>query len=191
MSKLSVIFDIDDVLIPILSKVHEAIGAAGLNPDNRNMTRWEMHLDYGCTKEQWVEVFSSLAVPDGIYHAAPYPGVKQAMDNLQDAGHDIHLVTARGFHNHAEQIRKWTHEWKELWDIPGTLTFAHRKGEEVSRLEADYAVDDGIHNVRDMTAAGATAYLMNRDHNLSDYWHPDYRVNSVSEFVLKVLNTDG
>ena len=187
-SHLTVIFDVDDVLIPLAERIHEAINAAGLNPNNAPMTQWEMWLDYGCSKDDWIEVFSSLAVPDGIYHAAPYPGVAQALGLLEREGADIHLVTARGFHAHADEIREWTRQWKRMWDIPGTLHFSNKKGEKVVELGADYAIDDALHNVRDMQDAGATAYLMNRPHNSKDYWHPRRRVDRVSQFVGEVLD---
>lgn len=186
MRKPVVIFDVDDVLIPLASEIHKAIGRAGLNPENKPMTQWEMYLDYGCTKEQWIDVFSSLAVPNGIYHAPPYPGVRAAMNMLENHGAEIHLVTARGFHNHSDKIRRWTHEWKAEWHIPGTLHFSNTKGVTALQLGATHAVDDALHNVKAMESAGTKTWLMNRDHNQKDTW--PRRVHDTYEFALAVLD---
>lgn len=183
-----VIFDIDDCLMPWAEKVHEACILAGLAKEDTLWTQWSMWQDYGCTKEQWLEVVNSLVKEGGIYHAEPYPGVVESVQKLTKLGHEVHLVTARGFFDHAQQIRDWTVDWIETFQIPGTLWFAQDKGEIAQNIAATHAIDDRIDNCEDMWHVGVQAYLMNQPHNLLEPVDDDYRVNSVPEFVEKILH---
>lgn len=188
MGHMKVVFDIDDVLMPWAEKVHQACVAAGLNPENREWTQWSMWDDYGCSKEEWIEVVNGLAKPGGLYHAPAYPGAVEAVRRVCEAGHEVHLVTARGFHDHAEQIREWTREWVRSNDLPGFLDFAEKKGVAVSKIKATHAIDDRFENCAEMVGAGADVYMMNQPHNKSALWPESRRVSSVSEFVDRILS---
>lgn len=185
-----VIVDIDDVIMPWAAQVHQACLDAGLNPEGKTWTQWNMWEDYGCNKDQWVEVVGSLAVAGGLYHSQPYPGAVEALWRLHDAGHEIHLVTARGFHNNALQIREWTHEWVYDNNIPGKLTFAEDKGEVAKKIGATHAIDDRVENAEAMQKAGVDVYLVSQPHNFSRYWNEARRVDSLSEFVDRILAED-
>lgn len=182
-----VIFDIDDCLMPWAETVHLKCVEAGLAKKDISWTQWSMWLDYGCTKEQWLEVVNKQVVPDGIYHQPPYPGVLEAIDDLWQTGAEIHLVTARGFFDHAEQIRKWTEDWVESNYIPGRLHFAKDKGRVAKEIGATHAIDDAMHNVEELVAAGVDTYLMTQPHNRDVYFREDRRVASVPQFVERIL----
>lgn len=182
-----VIVDIDDVLMPWAEQVHLACVEAGLNPNNRDWTRWEMWEDYGCTLEEWRDVVNSLVVHNGIYHSPPYPGAVEALRRLENEGHQIHLVTARGFHDHAEQIRTWTKDWIRTFDVPGQLWFAKNKGEIAQKLDATHGIDDRFENYVDLVNVGVQTYLKNQPHNASAPVSEFGRVDSIAEFVDKIL----
>ena len=184
---MRVIFDIDDCLMPWAEEVHLKCIEAGLAEEGSTWTQWNMWKDYGCTMEQWLEVVDSLVVENGIYHAPPYPGVIESTQKLQRLGHEIHLVTARGFFAHAEQIRAWTLDWVNTFNIPGRLWFAQNKGVVAKNLEITHAIDDRIENVYSMMNAGVDVYLMNQPHNIDEHFDPYRRVNSVPEFVERIL----
>lgn len=182
-----VMFDIDDCLMPWAETVHLACIEAGLAKPNSTWTQWSMYDDYGCTKEAWLEVVNGLVLPGGIYHQPPYPGVLEAIDDVWQAGHQIHLVTARGFFDHAEQIRAWTEDWVTTNYIPGRLTFAKDKGRVAKEIRATHAIDDGMHNVQDLVKAGVDTYLLTQPHNATLYFREDRRVASVRQFVDRIL----
>lgn len=187
-----VIFDIDDVLMPWAERVHLACMEAGLT-DKPTWTQWDMAKDYGCTLEEWLAVVNTLVVPDGIYHAPPYPGAVESIEKLYAHGADIHLVTARGFMDHAEQIREWTVEWAAKYiqfNVPATLSFAQDKGRVAKAIGATHGIDDRIRNVREMKEAGVDVYIMNQPHNQNDMFPKNRRVSSVSEFVERILGDD-
>ncbi len=189
MSDKVVIFDIDDVMMPWAESVHLACVEAGLT-DKPTWTQWNMAKDYGVPLEEWLAVVNTLVVPNGIYHAPPYDGVLPALEKLYGQGADIHLVTARGFMDHAEQIREWTQEWVEkyIWPVvPPRLWFAQDKGRVAKEIDATHGIDDRIKNIREMREAGVDAYMMSQPHNLKDIFRQDRRVNSVSEFVERIL----
>lgn len=183
-----VIFDIDDVLMPWAEVVHHACIEAGLTPKGSRWSSWSMWEDYKCTREQWLEVVNTLVIPNGVYHGKPYPGVLEAIDDLWQTGAEIHLVTARGFFDHADQIRTWTEDWIAENLIPGRLQFAQDKGRVAMEIGATHAIDDNLKNVTEMADAGADAYLMTQPHNELSYFNPNRRVANVPQFVDRILN---
>lgn len=184
---LVVIFDIDDCLMPWAETVHLKCIEAGIAEPNSTWTRWNMYEDWGRTRDEWLAVVNTLVVPDGIYHQPPYPGVLEALDDLWQAGGEIHLVTARGFFDHAEQIRAWTEEWVETFYIPGRLHFAQDKGRVALEIGATHAIDDRLDNVKDLKKAGVDAYLMTQPHNATLWYDPNKRVPNVPTFVERIL----
>lgn len=190
MNRTVVIEDIDDVQMPWLQRVHEACAAAGLTALDQKWTQWEAWLDYGCSKEAWLEVVDSLVIPNGIYHGDPYPGVVEANDRLLDAGVDLHFVTARGFMAHTQEIRDWTREWvKRVYsDRKITLWFAQDKGRIARQIGATHGVDDSFRNVIELSEAGVETYLMNQPHNADIVFPAARRVDSVPEFVERILH---
>lgn len=188
--KKTVIFDIDDVLMPWAEKVHQACIAAGLAKEGSTWTNWSMWEDYGCTKEAWLEVVNGLVIPGGIYHAPPYPGAAEAVRDVTRHGHTVHLVTARGFFDHAEQIRAWTVDWIYEFRIPGHLWFSRDKGRVAEQVKATHSIDDNVENAFNMMQAGTDSYLLNQPHNASAGWDPSRRVDSVAEFVERILDNE-
>lgn len=188
-----VIIDIDDVQLPWAQRVHEACVSAGLAQLDSTWTQWHMWEDYGCTKGDWLHIVDSLVIPGGVYHGEPYPGVVEAIKLLCNSGAQVHFVTARGFFAHSASIREWTREWviKHYPDLPISLWFAQDKGRIAKLIGATHALDDSIPNVIDLMEEGVDTYLMNQPHNAADsYFTPDHhhRVNSVNEFVERILN---
>lgn len=183
---MNIIVDIDDCLMPWAEKVHQACAAAGIT-GGKDYASWHMWEDYGCTKEAWLEVVDGLVVPGGIYHEPPYPGAVEALRRLLWADHRIFLVTARGFMEHADEIRAWTTEWVEEFAVPGELIFSKQKDQVARLVRADRAVDDGFHNWEAMTNAGVLTYMVNQPHNQSAPVPPELRVDTVVEFVDRIL----
>ena len=177
------IVDIDDTLMPWYNPVDEACRAAlGVTTPAKSWRMWE---DYGCTQKQWGEIVGSLCVPGGLYHTPPYEGAIEALRLLAWEGHEIHIVTARGFMARAEEIRAWTQEWVEEWAVPHkSLIFSKDKGAVALELGATFAVDDGFHNYEALTFVGVDTYLLNQPHNSTAYdVDPAKRVNSVADWA--------
>jgi hypothetical protein len=183
-----VIYDIDDVLMPWAEEVHKACAAAGLTQIHHTWTSWCMWEDYGCSKQEWLDVVNSLVVRDGIYHGPPYPGALEGLLKLWYAEHEIHLVTARGFFDNAEVIRQWTQDWVDLHDIPATLWFRQDKGAVAREIGATHGIDDRYENVLQLQEAGVDAYLMTQPHNVHTPFPAIRRVDSAAEFAERLLS---
>ncbi len=181
MKSLHLGIDIDDVIFPWYDRADTLCTIAGIT-NGKEPKHWEMWEDYGCTKQQWLDVIEQGSVSGDLYHAPPMPGANEALHRLHDAGHVIHLVTARGYFAHGDLIRKHTVDWLFHWDIPhDSLTFAKDK----TFVKADVWVDDGGHNVDALTAMGQTVWLHTQQHN-SEHEHP-HRVESLEMFANLVL----
>src|SRR5690606_4981653 len=123
---------------------------------------WSPFNEYGCPAEQWYAVLAEATLTGDLYGGDPYPGVQDALQSLRDAGHTVHLVTARGFLQHGHLIREATVKWIAEHEIPhDTLTFSKRKAVVVT----DWFIDDSEKNVRELLAAGVTTYLLSQPHN--------------------------
>lgn len=173
--------DLDDVCFPWFDKAHAACEQAGIT-NGVTPTQWAMYDDYGVTLEEWLRVMEAATLDGSLYTGDPYPGTYEALGALQDAGHTLHVVTARGFFAHGDLIRRHTIEWLAEWEIPhDTLTFAKDK----TLVRTDVFVDDSWKNVQELTAAGVATWMVDAPHNQGvEYAH---RVQSVVEFAAAIL----
>lgn len=183
MSHLMV--DIDDVLIPTMASIHEIARSRGLHDGSARMA-WAGWEAYGCHPEDYWDCWTHFAATGGYVDTPPIPEAAEALRALYWEGHQIHLVTARGFMSHSNDIRAWTPQWVEEHAIPHhTLTFAQDKvaAQDDLGVRFDYAIDDSPKNIRALTADGIRAYLLNHQHNEADDIPADQRVATVTEWA--------
>jgi 5'(3')-deoxyribonucleotidase len=176
--------DIDDVIFPTMQSIHDLAREAELHDGTAPM-RWKGWESYNCDEQDYWDIWSEFALKGGYLNTEPIPEAVEALRWLLWEGHQIHLVTARGFMAHAEDIRAWTPEWLEEFGIPHhTLTFARDKVKAQYDLGVrfDFAIDDSPKNVEALTAAGVRAYLLDHQHN-EDH-ESDQRVSSLWEWAF-------
>lgn len=185
MSRIGV--DIDDVLTDWYGRAHYLCTEAGIT-NGITPRSWHPFREYGCTDQLWYDVLALGTLSGELYGGPPYDGAVEQVTRLADAGHTIHIVTARGFLAHGHEIRKQTIDWLNHWGIPhDTLTFSPDK----TVLTTDWFIDDSIKNYQALDAAGCRgAYLLNRSHNEVSGHCTRRRVDSLAEFVDKVLADD-
>lgn len=183
--------DIDDVLHPWGAGAHALCEAAGIT-QGRLYSGWRMWEDYGCTKDEWLAVINRAVLEGGLYDIPPIPGSVEALRRLHFAGHQIHLVTARGFFENGELIKQHTYEWVEEFAVPHrTLTFAKDKPAAVAELRIggfpiSHFVDDGVHNFEALeTVQDLDVRLLTAPHNGSFY--TPFRIETMDEFADLVL----
>lgn len=176
--------DVDDVLFPWFDKAHAACERAGIT-NGVTPSQWSCYLDYGVSLEDWLAVMETATLDGSLYTGEPYPGAVEAMKSLRDAGHTLHIVTARGFFAHGDLIRTATVEWLRDNDVPhDSLTFSKDK----TLVHVDAFVDDSWKNVSDLVAAGIPTWMVDAPHNQRDEYHQ--RVPSVVEFAQAILGMD-
>jgi uncharacterized HAD superfamily protein len=154
--------DIDDVLYPWFDTAHRLSEAAGIT-NGAQPTSWAPYEDYGCTAEQWYEVLAAGAVDGSLYHEEPLPDAVSSLQALKDAGHSVHLVTARGLLANGHLIRTHTIAWLENHGVPlDTLTFSKDK----SIVRCDYFIDDNADNIASVCSVkGTMGFLVDRPYN--------------------------
>ena len=206
---LDIMFDIDDVLFPTMWSIHDLARGHGLHDGSVTPTwsGWEVYrLPDGqpCPPEVYWDLWSEFAASGGYVDTPPIDEAIRAVRELYLDGHRIHLVTARGFMAHADDIRRWTQEWRDEWAVPWhTLTFAQDKvAAQIDVFYAspnpvnpckrtfDYALDDSPKNFQALWEAGVEAYLLDHVHNADWVWPKAagaHRVASVSEFA-EIIN---
>lgn len=192
---LDVMFDIDDVLFPTMMSIHELAREAGYHNGDVDPT-WTGWEPYGIEPQAYWDLWSDFAVSGGYVSTEPIAEAVEALRRLYFEGHRIHLVTARGFMNHASDIRRWTVGWLEEFALPWhSLTFSQDKVAAQWPLELefgghrevffDYAIDDHPKNVDALRGAGVNAYLLDHVHNKDHI--AEHRVASVDHFVDMIL----
>lgn len=174
--------DIDDVLYPWADTAHSLCEEAGIT-NGATITQWEFWRDYGCEAQTVWNLLDAATHNGGLYDREPYDGAAEALQQLTDAGHTVHLVTARGFLANGPLIRQLTCAWLERWSIPHhTLTFAQDK----RVVPVDHFIDDSLRNYDQLHQHGVSVYLLNRSHNHVTPCHRR-RVDSLQQFVQQVL----
>lgn len=192
MRKFKVGFDIDDVLFPWYIRAHEACKEAGIT-NGVEPTTWRPYEEYGVTKEDWLEALDVVTLKGTLYlENGPDEDAARALRSLLFDGHEIHLITARGFIGHTRLISQHTVRWLERHAIPyKTLSFTRAKGPRAKQLGLDFFLDDNEQNWREVRNVLGWAfvnevprsYLLDRPWNQDVVLFPRERVGSVQQYV--------
>jgi len=193
MKTFKVGFDIDDVLFPWYARVHEACVEAGITNDVEP-TSWRPYEEYGCTKEDWLEALDVITMKGNLYlKHGPDEDAARALRSLIFDGHEVHLITARGFIGHSRLISQHTVRWLEQYAIPyKSLTFTRSKGVKAAELGLDFFIDDNGDNWLDVKRhmpgwqtpnQVPNVYLLDRPWNQDVVTFPRERVSSVQQYV--------
>jgi 5'(3')-deoxyribonucleotidase len=103
----------------------------------------------------------------------PLPGAVAGVQALQDAGHEIHIVTNRPQPGARENTLRWLAQHRIPFD---SLTFSADK----TCVPTDVFIDDNIENYEALRAAGVSAVFYDQAWNRS---HDGVRVHSWDAFV--------
>jgi hypothetical protein len=170
--------DIDDVLYPWYVTAHGICERAGIT-NGVTPSSWRAYEDYGCTDEAWYAALAAATLTGELYEAAPLEDAAVQLQRLRDAGHTVHLVTARGFMQHGDLIKAWTIRWILDHEVPhDSLTFSRDK----TLVRTDAFLDDAPHNYDELLAAGVAVWLLHAPHNVGQR-RDRLCVASLREFV--------
>jgi hypothetical protein len=183
MKKYDVGFDYDGCISSFQRGVEQQLRNKGFKDLKCDPLKYHFHRDWGWSDEEFQE-FWKQGVRDGVIFAAkPYPGAVEAVNDIYDAGHRVHIITHRGWEDEpglAEDLTAATLERDGF--RYHSLTFTDHKPD----VKTDFMVDDLPKNYDALVAAGTEAYLLTRPWNegLEGY----RRVRSVREFSRRVLS---
>lgn len=192
---LNLMVDIDEVIFPMMSTIHDRAQVAGLHDGTAKMA-WAGWANYRlptgepCPEDRYWDLWTDFANEGGYVTTEPIDGAVQALRWLMWEGHNIHLVTARGFMAHADEIRAWTPKWVEEFAVPHkTLTFAKDKvaAQETLGVKFDAGIDDSPKNWALLHHAGVRMWLQNHEHNLDEERIPaNWRVDSLWDWAYRL-----
>lgn len=191
---LDLMVDIDEVIFPMMETVHERARDKGYHDGSAKMA-WAGWVHYRLPtgeplpEDIYWDLWSEFALDGGYLHTEPIPGAVEALRWLAWEGHNIHLVTARGFMANAEKIKAWTPRWIENFAVPHkTLTFAKDKvaAQEALGVEFDSAIDDGPKNFTALAEAGVEVFLQDHEHNRDFEVDPERRVDTLWEWAYRL-----
>jgi hypothetical protein len=187
---IDIMVDIDEVIAPTVDSIHQLAFERGIHDGVEPMKIWHGWKQYGIPEDVYWDLWSDFALDGGYTKMVPIPGSVEALRRLAFERTDIaiHLVTARGFLTHGDQIKGWTQEWVVEHAVPhNTLTFTGDKVASQAELGVrfDYAIDDSPKNFAALTADGVKTYLMDHPHNHDVI--TKMRVYSMDQFVYTIL----
>lgn len=192
MKKFKVGFDIDDILLHTYPALHEVALKEGLT-NGVEPTSWYPYEEYGCSREAWTDALNKAAREGYLYRDIPPDECAlRAIRELYFDGHEIHLITARGFLGEADIIAEHTEGWLLEYGVPHkSLSYSQTKGLDAVRLGLDFFIDDNERNWRDVSKALGwfsvnevpRSFLLDRSWNREVVTFPRERVQSVREFV--------
>lgn len=192
MKKFKVGFDIDDILLHTYPALHAVCVKEGLDNGIEPNT-WYPYEEYGCTREAWIEALGKATREGYLYRdIPPDEDALRAMRELYFDGHEIHLITARGFLSEREIIEQHTEAWLTEYGVPHhSLSYSQTKGVEVVRLGLDFFIDDNVQNFQDVRQALGLgddfgyrhSYLLTRPWNQECNTFPGERIQSVREYA--------
>jgi 5'(3')-deoxyribonucleotidase len=97
-----------------------------------------------------------------IIDVAVYPRALAALQRAATDGHQLVVVTARGFHNTSRCERADTHTWLAGLPLPvAHVVFTQDKAD----ADVDVLLDDAPHNVEQFLASGRPAFVIDRPWN--------------------------
>lgn len=180
--------DLDGVVYPFVDGVRKfLVDCVGYEPEQLGpVTQWRMYEDWGMSEGDF-RIHLESAVDHGLLFWTPGPceGTREALQRLVDAGHTLHVVTARGEFGSPGQAERLTREWTEEY-LPAvaSLTFAQDK----TVVRCDVFLEDRVENYDSLIHHGVRATLINQPWNQQVEEFPwRRRVDTVGEFVDDVL----
>jgi hypothetical protein len=147
-------------------------------------TRWEFYEDWGLALDDFL-IHCHAGVNAGwlFWVGDPFPGTREALVRLRNAGHTIVIITDRFFGDTGASERA-TRQWLDNHDLPyDEIHFTSDK----TTVSVDYMVDDKFSNYEAMFNSGVRSYLLDRPWNY-EYAAALHRLSSLSEYVDIVLS---
>lgn len=147
--------------------------------------RWEFYEDWGISLAGFKRLCHDAADKGVLWNkSGPIMGWSdvEALCELRDAGHTIHIVTHRGFGSHRSASHEATARWLGQFKVPyDTLTFSGDK----TIIKTDFFIEDNVDNYLALEKAGCRSVLITRPWN--EHLGDAVRVSSVACFVDLVL----
>lgn len=181
------IFDLDDVLANLRDPIQAALTKRfGKDIHHREWDRYDLSDIYEVPLNEIVDAFIEHEILD---HARPEPGAAEALCCARECGHQVAILTARGWHPDGDALtREWLAAHGLLPDLLHIVPLHQKKEEVLGRYSGiAWMIDDNPAHVLGAARSGAvqSVVLMERPWN-KDLAHP-LRVLDLFEYANLML----
>lgn len=160
MQKLVIAIDCDDVLVPstetIVDLYNKRFGT--------NVTYARAHQsgneEWGASRDETERRIHEVQLSDEYAEIIPFPEAVSSVRQLAEAGHELHMVTARD-----SKLLRVTETMLEKYFDDGVLTtlehvgFGGTKGDICKKLGADVLIDDNLKHLEYAAGCGVGLLL--------------------------------
>ncbi len=157
MKRLTLLVDMDDIVVDL-----QPSWFAAYNRGWNDHVTPEMMTDWDVSRfaKHGKAIFEPLGWRDFFRELPEMPGAVAALRELQDEGHDVHLVSAAPNAEAHKGKVEWVFADHMPWLPKKNLWLGHRK----AMLRGDVLFDDGPHNLLDYRAAWPGARIATIEH---------------------------
>lgn len=177
---MTIVLDLDDVLANLRESLYQILTpATGVDLHWRYWTHYDLEQHYALVKDYLNRILIENQV---LETCQPEPGAARATQALRQLGWRIAIVTARGWHPHADLIsRDWLQTHGIVYDYLQVVPLGGNKLEALKPLsKVELAVDDHPDHVKRYVRANIPALLMDRPWNVD---FPGERIYSLEAMV--------
>jgi uncharacterized HAD superfamily protein len=182
--------DIDDVLAKFAPKMHACLNSR--YPGIKPVSEWDTFFWSEINGIPYDSFIQHIIEDDLLTTCEAIPSAVRAMNTIRDSGHQIVLITSRGYHPRAYEL---THAWLTRNNIPfDDLVIVPAKHTKAQATIGKYPkgfmymIDDNADNLDDMKEAGlvTNTILIDQPWNQSrkDYKAGISRFQTLSDFVF-------
>jgi 5'(3')-deoxyribonucleotidase len=144
---------------------------------------WRFYQEWGMDDAEFMRHFvDGVNVGTIFRQGGATPGTRQALLEILDMGHTLHVITDRSV-GLPGLAAKHTYEWLDE-EFPKPITSVTFTADKTS-VKTDMMIDDKLSNYEALVDAGVDAYLLDRPWNQTDD-DRQKRVSTIQEFVVKV-----
>ena len=145
---------------------HYFAATSGVDPASvPPVTQWEIWACWGITeREFWQLAADAITEGEVFLSGDACPGAIEALFDLVERGHELHVVTAR--RRELDAISQ-TIYWLQQWNVPfKSISFSSDK----TLLQLDAFVEDNLDNAKAIDAADGFAILLDRPWNADPFF---------------------
>jgi len=178
-----VVFDLDDVLCNLREGIHKSLNVVtGKSIHWEDWDRFSLESIYDIAHEDCMRVLIEHEI---LENATLEPGVHTAVRTAYEAGYQVAILTARGWHPDSD---KTTKQWLEAHNIRhdrlDIVPYGIPKAEFISRYsQVAFMLDDHPEHIRSMVAANNVDYPILRDRPWNRNDQDLHRVHSLKDFA--------
>lgn len=180
-------FDLDGVVYDFRQALSDHLVAQGMLDCtvDRVHPNWDFYEGWGLDLNGFLKHFKDGVDAGTIFRIGePLEGAVEATKRLAAAGHTVHIVTDRSVGTEPGASARATAAWlADHGFVFHSLTISSDK----TSVPTDVFIEDKLENYDALVAAGVDAYLVNREWNEIPGGDDRQRVDSVAEFVDRVI----